>query len=99
MTAKCCECGSETLEQARVRLGINYSELGRRLAAIVGREIAPSTTRRWCMPGADPESRRPRVSEDYRAVFLVTGGTVTPNSFHDMDAWRADLQRAESGAT
>lgn len=92
MTGKYCV--SETLDGARRRLNIGYTELARRVTAVLGRVVTPTTVRRWCLPPSVADSRRPRTTEDYRAAFIVSGGTVTPNSFHDVERWRAELSSA-----
>ncbi len=93
MNAKCCVGRPERLDEARKRLGFSYTELGKRVGRIARRAIGPSTARRWCLPAGSAEARRPRSAEDYRAVFLVTEGAVTPNSFYDIEEWSADLSQ------
>lgn len=47
---------------------------------------------RWLLPVTDPEFNVPRADALER-IYLLTGGTIEPNHFHDLDAWRGALAR------
>lgn len=47
---------------------------------------------RWLLPVNDPAFNVPRPDALAR-IYLLTGGTIEPNHFHDLEAWRAALGR------